>query len=125
MELHQVRYFCAIVRHGTFTRAAKSEHVTQPSLSHQIMKLEDELGGKLFVRLPRAARLTALGEFFLPHALTILHEIRECKAGARKIMASTEQARRDVSLMALTAAVDEPGPLSSSESGMRALGKGA
>ena len=64
MEIHQLRYFCAIVKQGTFTRAAESEYVAQPSLSQQIHKLEDELGGKLFDRLPRAARLTALGEIF-------------------------------------------------------------
>jgi DNA-binding transcriptional LysR family regulator len=86
MEIHQLRYFCAIVKQGTFTRAAESEYVAQPSLSQQILKLEDELGGKLFYRLPRAARLTPLGEFFLPRALAILQEIRDSKAGARKII---------------------------------------
>lgn len=87
MEVHQLRYFCAIVSHGTFTRAARTQHVSQPSLSQQIMKLEDELGGKLFYRLPRTARLTALGEMFLPRALAVLHEIRAGKAEAQKIVA--------------------------------------
>ncbi|HET9365238.1 MAG TPA: LysR family transcriptional regulator [Candidatus Angelobacter sp.] len=86
MEIHQLRYFCAIVKHGTFTRAAESVYVAQPSLSQQILKLEDELGGKLFYRLPRAARLTPLGEFFLPHALAILQEISDSKTEARKII---------------------------------------
>jgi LysR family hydrogen peroxide-inducible transcriptional activator len=86
MEIHQLRYFCAIVKQGTFTRAAESEYVAQPSLSQQILKLEDELGGKLFYRLPRAARLTPLGEFFLPRALAILQEIRDSKTEARKII---------------------------------------
>ena len=86
MEIHQLRYFCAIVKHGTFTRAAESVYVAQPSLSQQILKLEDELGGKLFYRLPRAARLTPLGESFLPRALAILQAIRDTKAEARKII---------------------------------------
>ena len=86
MEIHQLRYFCAIVKQGTFTRAAESVYVAQPSLSQQILKLEDELGGKLFYRLPRAARLTPLGEFFLPRALAILQGIRDSKTGARKII---------------------------------------
>ncbi len=86
MEIHQLRYFCAIVKYGTFTRAAESVYVAQPSLSQQILKLEDELGGKLFYRLPRAARLTPLGEFFLPRALAILQEISDSKIGARKII---------------------------------------
>jgi LysR family transcriptional regulator, hydrogen peroxide-inducible genes activator len=85
MEVHQLRYFCAIVKQGTFTRAAESEHVAQPSLSHQILKLENELGGKLFYRLPRAARLTPLGECFLPRALAILQEIRDSKIEAQKM----------------------------------------
>lgn len=86
MEIHQLRYFCAIVKQGTFTRAAESVYVAQPSLSQQILKLEEELGGKLFYRLPRSARLTPLGEFFLPRALAILQEIRDSKTGARKII---------------------------------------
>lgn len=86
MEIHQLRYFCAIVSHGTFTRAAHAEHVSQPSLSQQILKLEDELGGKLFYRLPRTARLTALGEIFLPRALAVLQQIRESKAEARSML---------------------------------------
>lgn len=86
MEIHQLRYFCAIVKHGTFTRAAESVYVAQPSLSQQIHKLEDELGGKLFYRLPRAARLTTLGESFLPRALAILQAIRDSKTEARKII---------------------------------------
>jgi hypothetical protein len=86
VEIHQLRYFCAIVSHGTFTRAAQAEHVSQPSLSQQILKLEDELGGKLFHRLPRTARLTALGEIFLPRALVVLQQIRESKAEARSMV---------------------------------------
>ena len=61
MEVHQLRYFCAVARHGTFTRASEVEHVAQPSLSQQILKLEAELGSKLFDRLPRSARLTVFG----------------------------------------------------------------
>lgn len=88
MEIHQIRYFCAIVRTGTFTRAAESEHVAQPSLSQQILKLEDELGGKLFSRFPRRARLTPLGEVFLPRALAILEAIDQSKQDIRKMIDS-------------------------------------
>ena len=58
MELHQLRYFRAVARAGNFTRAAIVEHVTQPSLSQQIRKLEDELGARLFDRFPRSTKLT-------------------------------------------------------------------
>jgi DNA-binding transcriptional LysR family regulator len=128
MEFHQLRYFCAIATYGTFTRAAKSEHVAQPSLSQQILKLEDELGGKLFYRLPRAARLTPLGEFFLPHALAILQEIRTSKAGARKIItAGWPQLDQNTTLIVVNEppADVEPSPSTDSKTGLRAFRKGA
>ncbi|MGH7120678.1 MAG: LysR family transcriptional regulator [Acetobacteraceae bacterium] len=79
MEVHQLRYFAAVARQGTFTRAAESEHVAQPSLSQQILKLEAELGARLFDRLPRAARLTIFGATFLPKAERILRELGDAK----------------------------------------------
>lgn len=90
MEIHQLRYFCAVARYGTFTRAASIEHVAQPSLSQQIMKLEAELGAHLFDRLPRSARLTVFGNAFLPRAEQILRELEDARtemlemAGAEK-----------------------------------------
>jgi len=79
MEIHQLRYFCAVARHGTFTRASEVEHVAQPSLSQQILKLEAELGSRLFDRLPRSAKLTVFGQAFLPKAERILRELEEAK----------------------------------------------
>jgi LysR family transcriptional regulator, hydrogen peroxide-inducible genes activator len=83
MEIHQLRYFCAVARHGTFTRASHAEHVAQPSLSQQILKLEAELGARLFDRLPRSARLTVFGKAFLPKAERILREVGEAKSELR------------------------------------------
>ena len=80
MEIHQLRYFCAVARHGTFTRASEAEHVAQPSLSQQVLKLEAELGARLFDRLPRSAKLTVFGKAFLPKAERILRELDEAKA---------------------------------------------
>ena len=74
MEVHQLRYVCAIAETGSFSRAAERCQVAQPSLSQQISKLEDELGTRLFDRLARSVRLTDAGRTFLPHARTILHE---------------------------------------------------
>src|ERR1039458_359355 len=74
MEVHQLRYVCAITETGSFSRAAERCQVAQPSLSQQVSKLEDELGTRLFDRLPRSVRLTDAGRTFLPHARTILHE---------------------------------------------------
>jgi LysR family hydrogen peroxide-inducible transcriptional activator len=79
MEVHQLRYFCAVAETGSFTRAAEREQVAQPSLSQQIMKLEEELGVRLFDRLGRSVRLTDPGQVFLPRARAILSELRAAK----------------------------------------------
>ncbi len=83
MEVHQLRYFCAVARHGTFTRASEVEHVAQPSLSQQIQKLEAELGARLFDRLPRSAKLTVFGKAFLPKAERILRDLEEARTELR------------------------------------------
>jgi LysR family hydrogen peroxide-inducible transcriptional activator len=80
MELHQLRYFCAIADTGSFSRAAEQTHVSQPSLSQQIRKLEDELGARLFDRLGRMVRLTELGRGFLPRARTILRDLEAARS---------------------------------------------
>ena len=79
MEVHQLRYFCAVAETGNFTRAAEREQVAQPSLSQQIMKLEEELAVRLFDRLGRSVRLTDMGQMFLPRARAILTELRAAK----------------------------------------------
>ena len=82
MELHQLRYFLAVARLRSFTRAAAHEHVAQPSLSQQIRKLEDELGARLFNRLGRSVTLTPFGDHFEPRARRVLAELD----GARQEM---------------------------------------
>ena len=79
MELHQLRYFCAVAESGSFSRAAEQSHVAQPSLSQQIIKLEEELGARLFDRLGRSVRLTELGKIFLPRARAVLRELEAAK----------------------------------------------
>jgi LysR family hydrogen peroxide-inducible transcriptional activator len=82
MEMHQLRYVVAVVRAGNFSRAAEQCHVSQPSLSQQIQKLEEELGERLFDRMKREAKLTPHGEAFLPRALKILEEVDVAKREA-------------------------------------------
>src|SRR3989442_5344035 len=79
MEIHQLRYFCAVAETSSFSRAAVRTHVSQPSLSQQIMKLEDELGAPLFDRLGRSVRLTDMGKTLLPRARAVLHELEAAK----------------------------------------------
>ena len=80
MELHQLRYFCAVAESGSFSRAAERCHIAQPSLSQQVLKLEEELGAKLFDRLGRGIRVTESGRAFLPHARTILDQVDLARA---------------------------------------------
>jgi len=82
MEMHQLRYVVAVARTGNFSRAAEQCHVSQPSLSQQIQKLENELGERLFDRMKREARLTPHGEVFLRRAVRILEEADAAKRDA-------------------------------------------
>ena len=75
MEFHQLRYVCAIAETGSFSRAAERCQVAQPSLSQQVLKLEEDLGAKLFDRLGRSVRPTEAGRAFLPHARSILSQM--------------------------------------------------
>ena len=58
MELRVLRYFLEVAREGNITAAAENLHITQPTLSKQLMELEDELGKKLFIRGKRRITLT-------------------------------------------------------------------
>jgi LysR family transcriptional regulator, hydrogen peroxide-inducible genes activator len=85
MEMHQLRYFAAVARLGNFSRAAEECRVAQPSLSQQILKLEDEVGESLFERTRRRAILTPAGALFLPHALSILEEAERGRQEIREM----------------------------------------
>jgi len=74
MEMTQLRYVVALARTGNFSRAAEQCNVSQPSLSQQIQKLEDELGERLFDRMKRQTKLTSHGEVFFRRAVVILAE---------------------------------------------------
>jgi DNA-binding transcriptional LysR family regulator len=62
MELRQLRYVEAVARHRHFTRAAEELHVAQSALSHQVRRLEAELGTELFARTSRTVMPTEAGE---------------------------------------------------------------
>jgi LysR family hydrogen peroxide-inducible transcriptional activator len=85
MELHQLRYFCAIVKAGSFTRAAEQQGVSQPTLSQQIRRLETSIGAELFARQGRSLRLTQAGTVFYPHAQEILASAKRAAAQVRQL----------------------------------------
>ncbi len=67
MELRVLRYFLAVVREESISKAAESLHITQPTLSRQIMELEDELGVKLINRGRKNTKITLTEEGLLLH----------------------------------------------------------
>ncbi|MFC7730894.1 LysR family transcriptional regulator [Actinomadura keratinilytica] len=80
MELQQMRYVVAVAETSNFTRAAEQCRVVQSALSHQIARLERELGAKLFDRTSRRVRLTPAGEAFLPAARQALDAAERARA---------------------------------------------
>lgn len=72
MELRLLRYFLAVAREENITAAAESLHITQPTLSKQLMELEDELGKTLLIRGKRKVTLTEDGIFFRKRAGEII-----------------------------------------------------
>lgn len=88
MELRQLRYFVAIVEHGSFSRAASKVHIAQSALSHQLAQLEDELGATLFLRARRGVTLTEAGAIFHVHALSILRQVADAQASVSSLLKS-------------------------------------
>ena len=72
MELRVLRYFLAVAREESITAAAQQLHVTQPTLSRQLMDLEEELGSPLFIRGNRKITLTEEGRFLRKRAQEII-----------------------------------------------------
>lgn len=79
MQLRHLKYFLSISRLGSFTKAADELFVTQPTLSHQIHQLEEELGCELFDRSSRNVRLTNAGEIFYDFAVRAIKETENGK----------------------------------------------
>lgn len=72
MTLTQLEYILAVADTGSFSQAARQCHVTQPTLSMQIQKLEDELGVILFDRTKQPIRATSIGEEILAQARLVV-----------------------------------------------------
>jgi len=80
IELRHLRYFLAVAETAHFTNAARRLHVTQPTLSHQIRRLEGQLNLQLFERGGRRVRLTPAGKLLAPYAHRVMGELKEAQA---------------------------------------------
>jgi DNA-binding transcriptional LysR family regulator len=89
MTLQQLTYFLSAAEHGSFSAAANSLLLAQPSLSEQIRRLEAELGVPLFVRVGKGVALTEAGRLFQPHAERTLAEAQEAIESVREVRGLT------------------------------------
>ncbi|HWD82806.1 MAG TPA: LysR family transcriptional regulator [Kribbella sp.] len=110
MELQQLRYVVAVAETNSFTRAAERCLVVQSALSHQIARLERELGARLFDRTSRRVALTKAGTAFLPAARQCLDAAERAAAEAAAAV-GVVRGRLAVGLIPTVAAVDIPAAL--------------
>jgi len=82
MQLRDIEYVLGVAEAGSFSKAAKLLFVSQPALSKSILRLEDELGVKLFIRHNNNTSLTRAGELFVEDA----HEVLMLSAKIKKKM---------------------------------------
>ena len=75
MNLYQLRYFTTLAQEEHYTKAALKLHITQPSLTHAIHLLEDELDVVLFEKKGRNVVLTKYGKLFLKEIEPILNRL--------------------------------------------------
>ena len=101
--MHQIRYFLAVARTLNFTQAADECHVSQPSLSRAVIKLEEELGGDLFRRERSLTHLTELGRMMLP----LLTQTFESAMSAKSLASSFRKGDDHTPLsLALSSTID-------------------
>ncbi len=92
MDIEQLRAFDQIARQGSFSRAARTLDIMQPTISARIQALEQELGGALFRRGGRKLALTEMGASFLPYVRSLLATLQDGVETAR--LAQTGQRGR-------------------------------
>lgn len=85
MELQQLKYFQVVARLEHMTKAAEELHITQPSLSITIARLEEALGAPLFDRFGRNIKLNEFGQLFLKRVERIFRELEEGKREVRDL----------------------------------------
>ena len=80
MNLIQLRYFVAVARNKSLSRAAEDLHISQPAITRQVKLLEDELGGGLLQRHARGVSLTDLGQLLFERAQRQLRDFEQLRS---------------------------------------------
>jgi DNA-binding transcriptional LysR family regulator len=91
LDVHRLRIYVFVARLGSFTRAAATLHMTQPTVSQQVAALESELGVHLIDRNTRKMRLTASGEVLFAYGERLLKLIDEALIAVRNEAGLTNQ----------------------------------
>jgi len=85
MLLQHLMTFCRVVEEGSFTKAAHSLNLTQPSVTKQVGALEDHLQISVFTRTGKQVHLTPAGEMIYVHARQITHLVSQCESAVREL----------------------------------------
>ena len=101
MELHQLRYIVKLAETHNFSKAAEELYITQPTLSQQISRIEQELGVRLFERSTRNVSVTEVGSVCVEAAKKALSDVNEIFSAAEEYKIKQEQKLR-IGLLATT-----------------------
>ncbi len=85
MNPRHIEFVVAVADHRSFTRAAEAVRVSQPSLSHAISEIEQQLGTPLFHRMGRSVWLTSAGDAFVESARLVLHDLSVLQASVKAV----------------------------------------
>src|SRR3954447_6954762 len=77
MELKHLQYFTEVVKHGSFSKAAKYLYISQPNISNVIKDLEEELDAKLLIRTTRKLELTDLGRLLFQYGQQVSQTLQQ------------------------------------------------
>ncbi len=85
MDITLLRTFIVLAEEGHMTRTAARLHLTQPAISTQLAKLEEDLGQHLFDRTPKGMVLTNAGQTLLPYALEIISRLTDARSALEQL----------------------------------------
>ena len=92
MNSQQIAYFLEVVRQGSFTKAAQVLYTSQPSLSRQIARMEDEFGAELFCRSRTGAVLSPIGKKYYDLFVEMEKRLAELPWRRRESLCSLKRA---------------------------------
>ena len=108
LELTRLRVFREVATRGSFTAAADALHYTQPSISNQVARLEQEIGARLIERLPRGIRLTPAGQVLLGHAEAVLVRLADAEREVAETIANGSRTIRVAAFPTASATILPP-----------------